>query len=177
MCIKGDKDCLFFPKAWLQSDCKRRMLRHFDWEVKTAGCETVRKACWTDRWGVQKGKEKKKGQKIIVLGCECVCVTGGRVIGCGRERNTLSVCRGVGLCPPSLWLQPHLPCILKRQNAEPWTQLLALHQSSRLTLTCCTQKNINWKEVTHHHQVATCNWDSRALNTQLLSYVAHNARK
>lgn len=113
---------------------------------------------------IERERGRKKREKMIVLGCVCVCFCNrGRIIGCGQERNSLSVCRGVGLCPPSLWLQPHLPCILKRQNAESWTQLLTLHQSSRLTLTCCTHKTFNRNEGTHHHKVATHHWINEVL--------------
>lgn len=77
----------------------------------------------------QRWRYKDKTEQYLSIRTWCMCV-----IGPSREQNTPSACKGGGLSPPSLWLQPHLPCILKRQNAEPWTQLLALHQSSSLTL-------------------------------------------
>ncbi len=143
-----EMDTETFWQRWRQQDVgqKGRHAEQTDWEAKTAGCETESKACWTQMGCIERERQKTTENYcawLWVCVCVCVCVCNRVcVIGCGQERNTLSVCRGVGLCPPSLWLQPHLPCILKRQNAEPWTQLLALHQSCRLTLTCCTQKQI-----------------------------------
>lgn len=133
----------------------RKQLQETD---KEAFCQRGRQqnVRWKGRHAKQTDEPYRKGKKkhrrlLCLVVCVCLC-NRGRVIGCGREQNTVSVCWGVGLCPPSLWLQPHLPCILKRQNAEPWTQLLALHQSSRLTLTHKTE------EATHHQQPTTATW-------------------